>query len=154
MLVMVLVSNISYSLSVSFVLSMLKRDEKHMISSFARVRTFMLFSSFLQIVCLVASEAEGYVGGKCTKGEQAIPYLFDVMLGLQTLVLIIYIFEKLFGFGSSPKQPKSEEDKKEEKGKKKGKKDKGAAAKQQKKPAEVRIITLRQDQVAGEKLFR
>jgi len=52
-----------------------------MISSFARLRTVILFSGFFQIVCMVSSFAEGVVGGTCTE-SQTIPFLFDAMYGL------------------------------------------------------------------------
>lgn len=113
MLLLMLVSNLSFNISITFVLSMLKRDVPLITSSFARMRALTLFSSFLQIVCMVASQADGVVGGKC-RPDQTIPYLFDVMYGLQTAVLLLFIFEKLFGFGSEGKAKKdtnSEEDK-------------------------------------------
>lgn len=80
-----LLSNLSYQWSILFVLSFAKRGEKHMISSFARLKTVILFSSFLQLICFASSFVdEGPLGGACSIEETGvlIPYLFDIMYGL------------------------------------------------------------------------
>ena len=149
MLLLLLVSNLSYLWSVLFTLGMNKRSTKHVLSSFARVRTICIFSGFLQLLCVVSSTSDGIAGGACTK-DQSIPYLFDVMYGLQTIAMFVYICEKLFGFGSRAKDEDKEDEAAPEEDKKKKKK-KGNKKKDKK---EKEKIVLKKDQVTGEKLFR
>ena len=95
-----------------------------MISSFARLKTVILFSGFFQLICFASSFVKGPLGGTCSVEENGvlIPYLFDIMYGLQVFVMMVFIIERFCGFGREPKEVKDpEEEKKDEEDKSKEK---------------------------------
>jgi len=82
-----------------FVLGHSKTKDAKNDASFARIRTIILISVFLQLVCVASSFQEGVtIGGACREGA-LITFLFDVVYGLGFLVMFWYQMEKFFGFG-------------------------------------------------------
>ena len=45
------------------------------------------------------SFANGAIGGTCSE-EEVLPYLFDALYGLMIIAQLVFIFEKIFGFGA------------------------------------------------------
>lgn len=105
LLLLVLISNLCYFWSVMFTLGNSKVQDKKNDSSFARIRTSVLFCTFFQIVAFVASFAEGFVGGTCTQ-EVSLPILFDILYGLQFIPCFVFLCEKAFGFGKKKMEEK------------------------------------------------
>ena len=102
MLTCVFFSNMTYLWSIIFVLGKSMADprlNKKFDASFARLKTVFIFSGFLQIVAFVLSFEEGSFGGSCDD-EDALPYLFDALYGLIAMAQLIFLLEKLCGFGN------------------------------------------------------
>lgn len=98
LLAILLASNISYLWCITFTLGYSTADPKKIDGSFARLRTVVLFSTFLQIVAFILSFADVGSAGLCSS-DLPITYIFHALYGLQILALLMFVFEKCFGFG-------------------------------------------------------